>query len=74
MKVGDVVRVVAQTDETLEDRFVGRIGVVRDADRYHACGDNPPVDPFIEVQHAQGFGSPAEVNFYWTEELAVRVR
>lgn len=69
LKPGDAVRVVSQTDDTLEDRWLGRVGLVRDVDTYWGFGDAPPGDPFVQVNHGPAFGEPAQPNHYWPEEL-----
>lgn len=72
LKVGDVVLVVSATDETLPMEFVGRLGKVAACPEYQGVGDDPEIDPFWPVQHGPGWGQPACVQFYWTEEVERR--
>lgn len=67
--LGQVVRCVSRTDDTLEEEWLGRVGIVKDVNTYQACGDKPPEDPFIIVAHGPFFGRPAQVQLYWTEEI-----
>lgn len=65
--VGASVRVVAQCDDTLPERFVGRKGRVLEKLPYQEIGDDPDRDPVWLVQHRGD-----ETQIYWTEELARR--
>ena len=67
---GQVVKVVDQADDTLPDKFLGRIGVVTAEPVYQAIGDDPIIDPVYEVKHGPAYGEKAGSQFYWTEEIA----
>jgi hypothetical protein len=70
VNVGDNVRVVMATDETLPEEYVGRLGRLIEVLPYQEIGDKPPEDPLFLVAHAPSYGRKYERQIYWREEIA----
>jgi len=63
-RIGKLVRVVKATDETFEEEFMGKVGIVIYYDYKH-CGQTYPNDPMIGVRFSERKSS-----VFWREELA----
>lgn len=71
---GQLVKVVAQADDTLPDRFMGRIGVVVGWPVYQEIGDDPEIDPVYEVRHGPAYGEAACTQIYWSDEIRLHTK
>lgn len=61
--IGDVVRVVALTDETAAATFLGKQGRVIYFEYSCGCGQSYPDDPMIGIESAE------DTESFWKEEL-----
>ena len=64
-RIGAAVRVVALTDETADDGFLGCQGAVLYFEYACGCGQTFPDDPMIGVRLDAGSAE------FWKEELAI---
>lgn len=63
-EIGDIVRVVCISDETVSKKFLGRIGKVTHFDYSCGCGQSYPDDPMIGVRFSNG-----KIEEFWREEI-----
>ena len=64
--VGDTVKVIQCTDETLSPRYIGREGKVIYFDYFCGCGQSYPNDPMIGVEFKRN-----SIEEFWKEELVL---
>jgi hypothetical protein len=63
-QVGDVVRVVCTTDDTVSEDWIGAVGRVEYLEYSCGSGQSFPDDPMIGVRFADGLEE------FWREELS----
>ena len=64
-KIGEKIKVVKRTDDTVSSRFIGRKGTVIYFDFACGCGQSYPKDPMIGVLFSRG-----TVEEFWQEEIS----
>jgi len=64
--IGQAVTIVFATDETFDQRFMGRTGVIVHYDYSCGCGQSFPRNPMIGVQFESG-----EIEEFWKEEMTI---
>lgn len=66
VQIGSCVRVIKGIDETFDERFLQKIGIVENFDFTCGCGQSYPNDPMIGVRFPNG-----KYEEFWTEELTI---
>lgn len=61
---GDQVKVVKAADETFDQNYMGKEGVIVDYDYHSGCGQSYPEDPLMGVVF-----SGMDFQYFWKEEL-----
>jgi hypothetical protein len=63
-RIGERVHILSSKDETLDHRFVGRIGSVKYLEYECGCGQTYPHDPMIGVEFRD-----RKTEEFWKDEL-----
>lgn len=69
-KIGERVRVVLLCDETGNQRFLGKVGVVKFLEYSCGCGQTYPYDPMIGVDFGRKIHGK-QFEEFWKDELMV---